>query len=185
MTGIRSFIAVDIPDNMRDDAALIQREIATEGLRFVRPQLVHVTLKFLGDVPEEIIDDVVGALRSVRVQSFDARLKGLGAFPGRSVRVVWIGLEGEFSGLYEAVERALDGFGFERDSRGFSPHVTIARVSRQSPDISGTLSRKISNMGNVDLGSFHVDHFLLKKSTLTRGGPIYEDLATFPLEAVH
>jgi 2'-5' RNA ligase len=184
MTEIRSFIAVDIPDAMRDDVARIQREIAMEGLRFVRPELVHVTLKFLGDVPQEKLGDIMKALQSVRVEPFDARLKGMGAFPGRSIRVVWLGLEGNFKELYKSVEGSLSHFGFERDDRGFSPHVTIARVSRPSPDISMKLSRKISQIGDTDLGSFHVDHFLLKKSTLTRGGPIYEDLAEFHLAAL-
>jgi 2'-5' RNA ligase len=184
MTGVRSFIAVDLPDAMRDDIACIQREIAMEGLRFVRPEIVHVTLKFLGDVPQERLGEVAKALQGVRVEPFDARLKGIGAFPGRSIRVVWIGLEGNFAELYQAVERSLGILGFERDDRGFRPHVTIARVSRPGPDISMKLSRKISSMADIDLGGFHVDHFFLKKSTLTRGGPIYEDLAKFPLAAL-
>ncbi|MFB3766301.1 MAG: RNA 2',3'-cyclic phosphodiesterase [Methanotrichaceae archaeon] len=181
MTGIRSFVAVGIPSSMLDDIARIQREIATGGLRLVKPELVHVTLKFLGNVPEEQIDEITEALRGIRYMPFDAILKGMGAFPGRSIRVVWLGLEGNFLGLYQAVEDALASFGFERDKRGFSPHVTLGRVKNPSPEVSKQISRKISQMGNVDLGSFHVDRFLLKKSTLTSGGPIYEDLAEFPL----
>lgn len=183
MTGIRSFVAVDIPSAMRDDIARIQRGLATEGLRFVRPELVHVTLKFLGDVPEDRIDKIAEALRGIKIAPFDARLKGMGAFPGKSIRVVWIGLEGNFPGLYEAVERALCHFGFERDDRGFSPHVTLARVGRPNSETSRQISSKISQMGDIDIGSFHVDRFLLKKSTLTRGGPIYEDIAEFQLQA--
>ncbi len=181
MTGIRSFVAVDLPADMRDDIARIQREIATGGLRLVKPELVHVTLKFLGNVPEEQIGEIIEALRGVRSASFSASLKGMGAFPGRSIRVVWLGLEGNFLGLYQAVENALAPFGFERDKRGFSPHVTLGRVKNPSPEISKQISRKISLIGDIDLGSFHVDRFLLKKSTLTSGGPIYEDLAEFPL----
>ncbi len=183
MTGIRSFVAVDLPSSMRKDIGAIQREIATEGLRIVRPELVHVTLKFLGDVPEERIDKVVEALRSVKIAPFDAKLKGMGAFPGRSVRVVWLGLEGNFPELYQAVEKALGHFGFECDDRGFSPHVTLARVNRPSSDISRLLAPKIAMYKDIDLGQFHVDRFLLKKSTLTRGGPIYEDIAEFPLSS--
>ncbi|MGA9099472.1 MAG: RNA 2',3'-cyclic phosphodiesterase [Methanotrichaceae archaeon] len=181
MTEIRSFVAVDIPAGMRDDIARIQREIATEGLRLVRPELVHVTLKFLGNVPEEQIERIAETLRSIRSAPFDASLKGMGSFPGRSIRVVWLGLEGNFPALYQAVENALAPFGFERDKRGFSPHVTLGRVKSPSTEVSKQISRKISQIGDVDLGSFPVDHFLLKKSTITSGGPIYEDLAEFSL----
>ncbi len=183
MTGIRSFVAVEIPAAMRDDIAAIQRKISTEGLRLVRPELVHVTLKFLGDVPEEQIDKVIDALRGVKIAPFDAQLKGMGAFPGKSIRVVWLGLEGNFPELYQAVENALGPFGFECDDRGFSPHVTLARVSRPNSETSRQISSRISEIRDIDLGSFHVDRFLLKKSTLTRGGPIYEDLAEFRLQA--
>ncbi len=179
MTGIRSFVAVDIPSVMRDDIARIQREIATAGLRLVSPELVHITLKFLGNVPEEQMDEIIGALQSIRLPPFDASLKGLGSFPGRSIRVVWLGIVGDFHPLFRAVEDALAPFGFEREKRGFSPHVTLGRVKNPSSDISKQVSRKISQIGDIDLGSFRVDHFLLKKSTLTSGGPIYEDLAEF------
>ncbi len=181
MTSIRSFVAVDLPAGMRDDIARIQREIAIGGLRLVRPELVHVTLKFLGNVPEERLGEITEALGSIRSTPFDASLKGMGSFPGRSIRVVWLGLEGNFLELYQAVENALAPFGFERDKRGFSPHVTLGRVKSPSPEISKQISRKISQIGDIDLGSFHVDRFLLKKSTITSGGPIYEDLAEFPL----
>ena len=181
MTGIRSFVAVDLPAGMREDIARIQREIATGGLRLVKPELVHVTLKFLGNVPEEQISEITEALRGIRSSPFDASLKGMGAFPGKSIRVVWLGLEGKFLELYQAVENVLVPFGFEREKRGFSPHVTLGRVKNPSLDVSRQISRKISQIGDIDLGSFRVDHFLLKKSTLTSGGPIYEDLAEFPL----
>lgn len=181
MTGIRSFVAVDIPAGMRDDIARIQREIATGGLRLVKPELVHVTLKFLGNVPEEKMDEIIEALKRIKSPPFDASLKGLGSFPGRSIRVVWIGIEGDFRPLTLAVEDTLEPFGFEREKRGFSPHVTLGRVKDPSSDISKQISRKISQTGDIHLGAFHVDHFLLKKSTLTGGGPIYEDLAEFPL----
>jgi 2'-5' RNA ligase len=181
MTAVRSFVAVDLPASMHADIEGIQREIATNGLRLVRPELVHVTLKFLGDVPEESIDKVAEALRAVKVAPFTAHVKGIGAFPGRSIRVVWLGLEGNFEELYRKVEDALLPLGFEREARGFSPHVTLGRVGRPSTETTRMLSPKIAALSGTDLGSFTVDKFLLKKSTLTRGGPIYEDIAKFPL----
>jgi 2'-5' RNA ligase len=79
------------------------------------------------------------------------------------------------------VESALCPVGFQREARGFSPHVTLGRVGRPGPETNRELRPKIASLGAEDLGRFTVDRFNLKKSTLTRGGPIYEDLAGFSL----
>jgi 2'-5' RNA ligase len=181
MTGIRCFVAVDLPAQMREEIGRLQSQIATEGLRLVRPELVHITLKFLGEVPEEEAEKVAEALRGVRTAPFAAHVRGMGAFPGKTIRVIWLGLEGSFEELYQDVDAALAPFGFEREARGFSPHVTIGRVGRPSAETNRKLAPKMAALSGVDLGIFAVDRFLLKKSTLTRGGPIYDDLAEFPL----
>ena len=97
------------------------------------------------------------------------------------MRVVWLGLEGNFQELYLNVEQALEPLGFAPEARGFSPHVTLGRVGRPSPETSRLLGERITEFTSADFGSFNVDRFYLKKSTLTAGGPIYEDLAVFPL----
>ncbi len=181
MTEIRCFVAVELPEGMREEIERIQSRIATDGLRLVRPELVHITLKFLGEVPEARVARIIEALRGIRASPFVVRVKGMGAFPGRSIRVVWLGLEGDFSPLYEKVEASLAPLGFKREKRGFSPHVTLGRVGWPSARMNELLSPKISSLAGSDLGSFTVDRFCLKKSTLTRGGPIYDDLAQFPL----
>ncbi|VVB70638.1 RNA 2',3'-cyclic phosphodiesterase [uncultured archaeon] len=181
MSGIRCFVAVELPLSMQGEIRRIEEQIATEGLRLVKPELVHVTLKFLGDVPEGKVQRVTEALSHVKMAPFPARVKGMGAFPGRTVRVVWLGLEGEFEELYGKVESVLAPFGFEREARGFSPHVTLGRVARPGPQINRQISAKMAVLSSTDLGSFTVDRFFLKKSTLTRGGPIYDNLASFSL----
>jgi RNA 2',3'-cyclic 3'-phosphodiesterase len=181
MTGLRCFVAVDIPIEMREEIRRLQGQIAMEGIRLVRPELVHVTLKFLGDQSEERVGGIIEALAKIRVKPFSARIKGMGAFPGRSIRVIWLGLEGSFLELYECVEGALSPFGIERETRGFNPHVTLGRLARPSPELNKKLAPKIADLSGIDLGSFMVSQFFLKKSTLTREGPIYNDLAMFPL----
>ena len=181
MTGIRSFVAVELPASMREEIRRIEGIIDVQGLRLVRPEIVHVTLKFLGDVPEEKIPRMTKALRKIGYKPFEAKVRGLGAFPGRSVRVVWLGLEGEFEGLYRDIENALKPFGFPREDRKFSPHITIGRVSRPSSEMSNCITSRMADLSDIDLGSFTVDRFYLKKSTLTRGGPIYDNLAEFSL----
>jgi len=181
MTGIRCFVAVELPEEMRDEIGRLQSQIATKGLRLVQPELVHITIKFLGDVPDEKVERAIDALSKVKIAPFPAHVAGMGTFPGRDVRVVWLGLEGNFEELFQSVESTLNTIGFEREARGFSPHVTLGRVGRPGLETNRELRPKIAAHSGVDLGSFTVDRFYLKKSTLTRGGPIYEDLAGFAL----
>jgi 2'-5' RNA ligase len=166
---------------MREDIGRVQREISISGLRLVRPELVHVTLKFLGEVPENKVKKVAQSLGEIEAQPFPAQVKGMGAFPGRSIRVIWLGLEGNFQGLYQKVEETLGPLGFKREERGFSPHVTIGRVGRPDETTSRQLAPKIEQFADLDLGQFTVNKFFLKKSTLTRGGPIYDNLEEYPL----
>lgn len=181
--GIRSFVAVDLPGPIRDGMARVQAEIALPGVRLVNPGLIHITLKFLGDVPPSKVGRVDEALRRVRCSSFTARVRGVGAFPGRSIRVVWIGAEGEFEGLFSAVEEALVPLGFPREGRRFTSHATIARVASPGPETTALLAERLAPFREIDLGEFRVEEFSLKKSTLTPGGPIYEDLGSFPLSS--
>ena len=178
---MRCFVAVELPLPMREEIGRLQSRIATDGLRLVKAELVHVTIKFLGDVPPEKVGPVVEALGKVTFAPFPVRVSGMGAFPGRAVRVVWLGLTGNFQELYEKVEQALAPLGFAPEARGFSPHATLGRVARPSAEMNRRLGDRIANFAALDLGSFTVDRFYLKKSTLTQGGPIYEDLAGFPL----
>lgn len=182
MTGLRCFVAVELPKSMRDEIGRIEEGLRMPGLRLVKPDLCHVTLKFLGDVPAQKIEKICETFSSIRVDPFDVVVRGMGAFPGRSIRVVWLGLEGDFSNLFRQVEDSLSRLGFERERRKFSPHVTLGRVGRPSQELSGQIATRLEKFSKVDLGSFSVDRIFLKKSTLTREGPIYEDLAEFLLQ---
>ncbi|MDH7597254.1 MAG: RNA 2',3'-cyclic phosphodiesterase [Methanothrix sp.] len=173
---MRCFVAVDLPEEIKRGVPAIQQAIAMDGLKLVDPELVHITLKFLGEVPEGRVAEIREALARVRFSPFQARITGVGAFPGRSIRVIWLGATGSFEELARAVDTALEPFGFERDKK-FSAHATLARV--KDPSLSRLLSDRISGISDIDLGEFTVDRFVLKKSTLTPRGPIYEDIAEF------
>lgn len=181
MNSIRCFVAVDMPESLREGIGRIEEELRLPGIRLVKPEQAHVTLKFLGDVGEDQIEDISSALRKVEVESFACRARGMGAFPGRTIRVIWLGLQGDFGELHQKVEDALNQLGFDREGRKFSPHVTLGRVSKPNAETTSRISSKIAQLAEIDLGSFSIDSFLLKKSTLLRGGPLYEDLAEFHL----
>jgi len=178
---IRCFVAVDLPSAMRDQIATMQNEIDVPGVKLVKPDLIHLTLKFLGDVAPRKVDQVTEALRNIEFPAFDAKVGGVGTFPGRTIRVVWIGTQGNFFELHRHVDDVLAPLGFERETRKFSAHATIARVRRPNPEMNQLLASRLTPFKMVELGEFQVDRFLLKQSTLTPGGPIYDDLAHFVL----
>lgn len=134
---VRCFVAIDLAAGVRAAIAAVTSALAAGGgdVRWVTAQNLHVTLKFLGNVPEAD----VGALRvalgpvAARVAPFTIRVAGLGFFPGsRRARVIWVGLDGPALGVVAAgVDEALGVLGFPREARPFAPHVTIGRVRSQ------------------------------------------------------
>lgn len=177
---VRCFIAVEICAEVRDALAPLLRELAAcGGVNAVAPHNMHITLKFLGEIEDEKIEATKGALSGIKFPAFDARFSGVGAFPNeRSARVVWIATQSaELPRLAALVEDALAPLGFAREARGFSAHLTLGRVRKQSPALRQFLQRHAS----ADFGSCRIGALLLKKSTLTPEGPVYETLAEYPL----
>ena len=179
---IRAFIAVELPDKFIPEIERLGSRIKMPGVKLVEPGLVHITLKFLGDIHENKVDSIVNALSGIKCKSFEAEIKGIGVFPKPSyVRVIWLGGHGDFENLHSEVERALSGFRFKKEG-DFTPHATIARVKQ--PVNSMELMEKINNIGDADLGTFSVSSISLKKSTLTPRGPVYETLKEIRLSGI-
>ncbi len=177
---IRTFIAVELPDRFVPEIERIESMLENRGIKLVEPNLVHITLKFLGDIPENKVEPIASALSEINCKPFEARIKGVGVFPKTSyIRIIWIGAEGNFNTLHDEVERVLSPFNFEKE-RDFSPHATIARI-KQTQD-KKTLLEKIKKLENIDLGAMNVDTISLKKSMLTPEGPIYETLREIRLK---
>ncbi|MCK5216260.1 MAG: RNA 2',3'-cyclic phosphodiesterase [Methanosarcinales archaeon] len=174
---IRTFIAVELPDHMKEAVRLVQEELAFKGLKQVDPELVHVTLKFLGDVAESQVGVISNALSGIECSSFNARITGIGVFPKPSyIKVVWLGAHGEFELLHSEVERVLKPFKFKKDREKFASHATLARVKHMDNETKIQLAEILARLQDVDLGEFQVDSIALKKSILTPEGPIYTTL---------
>lgn len=178
---IRSFIAVDIDDPVLvDKIARIQLSIADTGakLKLVERKNFHITLKFLGEIPQSLVDRVIEALKKISFNSFYIELKGVGAFPSLTrPRVIWIGVSKGFEELkkvHEKVEKELSRIGFPRNREEFVAHLTIARV-KGSYNLS-RLSAVLRELQDIEVGEFKVSSIRLKKSTLTPRGPIYSTL---------
>ncbi|MBN1454715.1 MAG: RNA 2',3'-cyclic phosphodiesterase [Methanomicrobia archaeon] len=189
---MRTFIAVDLSDEVRTHIARLQQELGSVGLqegtlKFVDPKQAHQTVKFLGEVPDDSIERIKAALAAIRHEPFEIRLRGVGFFPqaapekARSIRVIWVGItEGgaQMKALQECVETALHALGFPPEQR-FNAHVTLCRVKkpfRSKSELSRVLL-KIGELRAAELGTMRVESLKLKKSTLTPRGPIYEDLS--------
>jgi 2'-5' RNA ligase len=170
---MRLFVAVPLPQELREKVALLGNEIGQDGISMVRPENMHLTLKFIGEV--QALDDITGRLGRVKFSKFNCLLKGIGVFPNENyVRVVWAG--GESGGALEALAKdvigALKGYG--KDER-FSAHITIARVKKKI-DFTEFLKRH----ADEEFGSFEVSRFELIESVLGSGkGPQYRTVAAF------
>jgi 2'-5' RNA ligase len=181
---IRSFIAFDVNDEsvwkrMADTQNLL---VGTRAdLKLVKPQNIHVTLRFLGNITPNTVEKIFEEMKKVQFTPFDVRINGLGAFPHlRYPRVVWAGItEGadQLRNVFSQLEPRLRSLGFAPDTKGFSPHLTIARV--KSGRNKAELVKFINENAGYEFGVIKADCLKLKRSELTPKGPIYSTLKEF------
>ncbi|MCS4540809.1 MAG: RNA 2',3'-cyclic phosphodiesterase [Euryarchaeota archaeon] len=182
MDKIRAFIAIDIPKDLINKIANIQNSLKKidANIKYVEPENIHITLKFLGEVLENKLANVslVTKETTVGVKPFEIEINGVGVFPSFNyIRVIWVGITkgADFlSNLQTELEKRLVPLGFEPEERGFSPHITIGRV--KTIKAKAQLQSKINELQNINIGTMQVDCLKLKKSQLTPKGPIYTDL---------
>ena len=189
---VRVFLAIELPDEVTAALASVTEAVGSagvRGVRIVRPQHVHLTLKFLGGVPSSDIDAIVAAVTlAVEAQRpFTLALGGTGAFPtGTKPRVLWVGVSGDLPALrqlHAGIEGALEPLGYERESRGYSPHLTVARIRDGTPPEDGR--RALDAMSSADRfvsrARIDVRSVSLMRSILRPEGARYERLAGIPL----
>lgn len=173
---VRIFIAIDLPQEIRDRIREAQEVIAstTSRLSLVDPRMAHITLKFIGEVQERMIGPISEAMEGIRFQPFELTVEGVGGNNSRQPRVVWAGVRdaGECRKLSRLTEDRLVPLGIRREDRPFTPHVTIARVKQFHPSLLDAMRR----IGKMHFGSSCVSGISLKKSTLRPEGAFYEDL---------
>jgi len=181
---MRLFVACELPAVVRKSLAVIGSvfDPGSFRMKWVEEQNLHVTMKFLGDVPEGKLGAMREALGSVAFGPFTARVSGAGIFPPSGPpRVLWAGLEppDAFVELHVAIDDALEGIGFGREMR-FSPHVTLARVRSAGDAVS---FRESASALRTESSGFDVGGFVLRSSVLTPSGPVYSDEAVFRAHA--
>lgn len=185
---MRTFIAIELGENIKEALSKIQSELkgADADVKWVSPENIHLTLKFLGEVKEEKIPKIIQCLKDVcnSVMSFDIKIENIGAFPSlRSPRVIWAGIEEGKEKLLQLaglVEDALVKLKFHKKERKFSAHITIGRV--RSPKNKAALLQVMEQL-QFDPLSQTVKSVVLFKSTLTPKGSIYEKLCEEKLKS--
>lgn len=186
---MRTFIAIDLDHKIRERIASLQSKLKSRGpkLSWVKPEAMHLTLKFLGEIEEGQVEPIKTALAGVAAhcRPFDVTFGGLGVFPphGRA-NVLWLGIEDKDGGLqdcWKACEDALAGIGLPRDDRPFSAHLTLAR--NKNPRLSQEVHRLLQDTPPFEPQIQRVHGLTFYRSTLTAEGPIHEVLSTHEFSA--
>lgn len=181
---MRVFVALDIPERVRASLGELSARLkkVCPSARWVRLEGVHITLKFIGEVPQEKLGEirrVLGELASFG--PIIVRFTGLGFFPDpRRPRVFWAGVEADpkLPELAAAIERKLDPLGIASENRGFQPHLTLARF--ESPQGAQALREAVQAMGAPDFGEETFNEFYLYQSVLKPSGAEYTRLVAYP-----
>src|SRR5271165_2223265 len=192
---MRLFIALDIDDAIRERIARFVEGV--EGFapdaRWVKPESMHITLKFIGEQPEPAVEPLRLALRTVRSSTAEIQFRGYGFFPtAKSARVFWIGIEAgpPLAALASAIDEKMSALGIPKEDRAFSPHLTLARGSGGSgtprrrkgdaPNLTfERLQEKLTSLPSPEFGTMTPREFFLYQSQLSPKGSKYTKLESF------
>jgi len=192
MEQVRSFIAIELPDEVKSGLAKLQAQLKTgrqPPVKWVDPYGTHLTLKFLGNIAAGTISEITRAMEvtAQQMSPFHLEVKDLGVFPTlRRVQVVWVGISGDIDQLgqlQQRIESNLAPLGFAPESRKFVPHLTLARVREQaSPEERQSFGQLIAGTRFEAAYGFNVDSINLMRSQLTREGAIYSRISSVRLK---
>jgi 2'-5' RNA ligase len=184
---MRVFLAIDLPEEVKEKIVALQQKLKffLQGVRWVRPEGLHLTLKFFGDIGADQIPGISNVVeeRAAKAAPVTLTADALGAFPNlERPRVLWLGMTGDVDAivtLQRAIEAGLEPLGYRREKRKFHPHLTVGRAKSSKGMILG-LSEDFTEEHRYPMGEFTAQGLTLFRSELKRGGAVYTDLAYFP-----
>lgn len=184
--GLRCFISVELPEELKKNIYVYIEKLKAAGadVKWIRPENLHLTLKFLGATMEELLKDINERLLFVSKsrERFYLQVSGAGAFPNMKYpRVIWLGVHdsNEIAKLQRDIDESMAELGFERDDKQFTPHLTIGRViSLRSKD---ALMKELATLKEVYFGKIEVSNITLMKSELKPGGAEHFKLSEIPI----
>ncbi len=181
---IRTFVAVDVGKDVRQTAEELIGEFSgiPADVKWVEPENMHLTLKFIGEVDAREVHHVCGAVKEAAqgVEPFGLAIRGTGAFPNaRRPRTIWLGAgDGaqQLGLLAERIESGLEKIGYRREARRFTGHLTIGRIRRGGPGVN-EIGDLVQEYADFDIGRVAIDEAIVFSSELTRSGPIHQVLS--------
>lgn len=183
---LRCFIAIEIPETIKKSVADTIDNLKKTGsdVKWVSGENIHITLQFLGETEESLIPDIKSALYKILApySSFYIKIADIGCFPsGKRPRVIWVGMAESKTliNLYEDISSEMVKFGYKKEDRGFTPHVTIGRV--KSNRNMGELLNRLEEFKVADFSDFEVQNIKLMKSELKPSGAKHYCLAEIPI----
>lgn len=190
---MRTFIAIELPKDIKDRLAGLQEQLKASGadVKWVGPNNIHLTLKFLGEIDEAKLNQVIKILQDSALEknNFKISITSLGAFPKINFpRVIWVGIDkgdSEAKAIARDLEERILRIGIPKETRDFSSHITIGRIrsTQNRQNLIGELEKLASDFGQKNIFEFSVTRITLFKSTLTPKGPIYEAIKEADLKA--
>ena len=192
MSLIRAFIAIELPPELKIELTKVETQLKINSppvIKWIEPGSIHITLKFLGETSDAILDDLILAMEEsvVGVSPFKLDVRQLGAFPGVDrPQVIWVGVSGEMEKLKQLqknLEKNTEQLGFKRESRTFSPHLTLGRVRDGArPDDIQRISKLLNETVFTTLHNINVNQINLMKSVLTPTGAIHTFIGSIKLK---
>ena len=187
---MRCFIAIDITEEIRTALGNLQDELRNKAdvkksdVKWISPEAIHLTLKFLGEIKDEQLVDICNINEKVasRHESFELDVESVGHFGGRSARVLWVGAGQNCDNLLqlqEDLEQQLDLAGWPKEGRKFSAHLTLCRIRNSKAGIK--LAQMTQEYKDLKLGTMPADSISVYQSQLTPKGPIYTQLGDYKL----
>lgn len=190
-TSIRAFVAIALPTHVLDHIQQVQQKFRTRlrdgSVRWLRPDQIHLTLRFLGNVPADQLEELKNNLERVcgPVGPFSLRAEGAGSFPDvNRPRILWVGLTGDVEalrGLEARLAPAVAAFGDHAEDRDFSPHLTVGRVRTSDPGEVRRIGDLVEAARAGQSGEWRVEEVKLMRSDVSAAGAAYHRLAAVPL----
>jgi len=192
MSLIRAFIAIELPTELKQELTVLETKLKKNSppvIKWVDPASIHITLKFLGDTSDTIIDRLLVAMAEsvTGIAPFELETHQLGAFPAvERPQVIWVWVSGEMdelTRLRDNIEKNTEALGFKRESRPFSPHLTLGRVRDGArPDEVQRIGKLLGETSFTALHKFNASEVNLLKSQLTAAGAIHTVIGTVKLK---
>ena len=169
---MRCFLCIELDDEIKNEIEKIKRDFNIQGIKLVKRENLHITVKFLGEINEETLNKILNL--DLSVEELEVNILKMGVFPNEEyIRVIWIGLDDKLIPIFKEIDEKLGKLGFKKE-KSYIPHITIGRVKFISNNNKIKIINNIKKYSNLNLGKMKIKHITLMKSTLTKSGPIYE-----------